>query len=218
MTGMVAFTLRWRLAQFLEIRWWQRYLSRRNPASYLEWKRNYWRAFLRKSGLQIPPGIAVLDAGCGPAGIFIVLDEQRVHALDPLLPEYAARLPHFSPGDYPQVRFFPQALEHFDPGLRYDLVFCLNAINHVSDLSRSLDQLAKLTRPGGQLALSVDVHHYDFLKKAFRLLPGDVLHPQQHDLKEYEAMLCARGFELEKTLLLKKEGIFSYYLLLARCG
>ena len=207
---------RWHIAQFFEIRWWQRYLKHRDKSAYLNWKRGYWRDFLQKSGLQVPPGARVLDAGCGPAGIFMILEEQLVDALDPLLGHYEKSLPHFRRSDYPQVRFFEAPLESFFPDDHYDFVFCLNAINHVADLPCCLDRLAALTRPGGLLALSVDAHNHALLKHLFRLAPADILHPHQHDLSEYREMLGNRGFQVTDAILIKEEAIFNYHLLLAR--
>lgn len=210
---------RWRIAQFFEIRWWRRYLSNKEKTAYLDWKRAYWQRFLALAGIEPPPAEAqVLDAGCGPAGIFIVLTTQKVVALDPLLPRYERDLPHFSPADYPNVRFVAQPLENYFPesGAPFDLVFCLNAINHVADLQTAFDRLAALTKPGGTLALSVDAHNFGWLKHIFRLAPGDILHPHQLDLAEYQAALTARGFRVERTVLVKKELIFSYFLLVAQ--
>jgi SAM-dependent methyltransferase len=205
--------LRWQIAQFFEIRWWQRYLGGRDKTAYLTWKKNYWQQFLAQANLAPRAGERVLDAGCGPAGIFSVLTAQRVDALDPLLDLYAAKLPHFSPTDYPHVRFFCQTLETFFPDNQYDTVFCLNAINHVADLADSLDRLVALTRRGGTLAVSIDAHKYKIAKRALRFLPGDILHPHQFDLEEYRAMLTARGCALRREVLLKKGGLFDYWLL-----
>lgn len=209
-------TLRWRLAQFFEIRWWQRYLGAREKTAYLDWKRTYWYNFLAKSGIEIPPGARILDAGCGPAGIFTILDQHAVDALDPLLEQYEQKLSHFNKLDFPRVHFFNQPLESFSPDYQYDVVFCLNAINHVADMEKCLDRLAALTKVDGVLALSVDAHNYRFLKKIFRLFPGDVLHPHQYDLREYRGMLRGRGFLVEGEVLVKKETIFNYYLLTGR--
>jgi len=207
---------RWRVAQFFEIRWWRRYLSRRDKNAYLAWKRQYWQHFLRKSDLDIPSDAAVLDAGCGPAGIFTILENKTIDALDPLLDEYEKTLPHFRGNDYPQVRFFNTPLEFFFPDKKYDFVFCLNALNHVADLSLSLNRLTDLTKPGGTLAVSVDAHNHTWLKKIFCLFPADILHPHQFDVEEYRAMLTAHGFQIKKEVLLKKEAIFNYYLLVAK--
>jgi SAM-dependent methyltransferase len=204
--------LRWRLAQFFEIRWWRRYLAPQHPEAYLEWKKAYWRRLLDRHGLWPPAGAAVLDAGCGPAGIFTVLDGCAVDAVDPLLDRYAATLPHFRPGAYPGVRFFTAMLETFEPGRKYDTVFCLNAINHVADLPAALRRLAALLDPGGRLVLAVDVHRHPFLKRAFRLLPADVLHPHQHTMDDYRAMLEAAGLAPGQDALIRSGKIFEYRL------
>jgi len=208
--------LRWQIAQFFEIRWWRYYLSGKEKTAYLDWKKNYWKQFLAQTGVAMLPGEKVLDAGCGPAGIFMILTHQAVDALDPLLEHYRKELPHFRTIDYPHTKFFCEKIEHYYPENQYDTVFCLNAINHVADLPLCLDRLAALTKQDGTLVLSVDVHNSSFLKRVFRLFPGDILHPHQHDLAEYEAMLSERGFYLERKIQIKKEWIFGYWVLVAR--
>ena len=209
-------TLRWRIAQFCELRWWRRYLSRREKTGYLDWKRRYWLDFLQKSAVLLPPGARVLDAGCGPAGIFTVLHDQATDALDPLLADYEKHLDHFSRADHPQVRFFAVRLEDFFPDRHYDCVFCLNAVNHVADLQRCFDRLADLTTAGGILAVSVDVHRFSWLKRLFRAVPADILHPHQYDLEEYRDMIATRGLRIDRTVLLNEGYIFNYCLLVFR--
>ncbi|MEO1626041.1 MAG: class I SAM-dependent methyltransferase, partial [Bacteroidota bacterium] len=152
--------IRWKVAQAAEIRWWQRYLRKRPKADYLRWKRQYWQDMLQKSGLSLAPQSTVLDAGCGPAGIFTILQQQKVDAVDPLLKEYEQKLVHFDPADYPWTRFHPLALENYQTDKTYDVIFCLNAINHVADLNACLDQLVQWLAPGGQLFLSIDAHNH----------------------------------------------------------
>ncbi len=209
---------RWKIAQAAEIRWWQNYLKNKDPKEYLHWKRDYWNGLLQKAEVQLQAGERVLDAGCGPAGIFMVMEDQQVDALDPLLDRYESDLAHFDPKTYPHTRFHALPLEQFDTEKKYDKVFCLNAINHVADLPRCFDQLLAAVKPGGQLLVSIDAHNYAPLKSIFRLLPGDILHPHQYDLQEYEQMLLQRGCSIERTVLLKKELIFNYYLMVAKAG
>lgn len=207
---------RWHIAQFFEKYWWQNYLRKKDKYGYLNWKTAYWKAFLQKSGLPVPPDAVILDAGCGPAGIFLLAQGAATDAFDPLLGEYERLLPHFKRSDFPHVRFFEATLEDFSSDRApYDVVFCLNALNHVDDLSRSLNRLAELTRTGGTLAVSIDAHNHGWLKWLFRLIPGDILHPHQYAIEEYAAMLTTRGCTVERVVLHKKEWIFSYYLLLA---
>jgi 2-polyprenyl-6-hydroxyphenyl methylase/3-demethylubiquinone-9 3-methyltransferase len=211
----MVFTLRWRIAQFFEIRWWQRYLRSKDKWAYLNWKRAYWLDFLKKSNIQVPENASILDAGCGPAGIFMLNIGGSMDAFDPLLGEYRRLLPLFKEEDYPHVHFFESTLEDYAPQQQYDLVFCLNAINHVANIEQGFDQLVRFTRPGGTLAVSVDAHNYTLLERIFKAVPGDILHPHQYDLEAYKQMLIRRGCTLESTILIKKELIFNYYLLVA---
>lgn len=205
-------TIRWKIAQAAELRWWQHYLRRRSPAAYLDAKRTYWQRILREAAVPVPPGARVLDAGCGPAGIFMVLDHCRVDAVDPLLAYYADRLPHFAPAAYPWVRFVAQPLEQFEPPHPYDLVFCLNALNHVADLEAATRRLIAALQPGGVLVLTVDAHRHAVLKHFFRTLPGDILHPHQHGPADYRRLLEEEGGTLQQVRRLKTGRIFEYWL------
>jgi 2-polyprenyl-3-methyl-5-hydroxy-6-metoxy-1,4-benzoquinol methylase len=206
---------RWRLAQALEIRWWKKYLNPQAPAAYLAWKRAYWLGFLEKIQCPLPQGKHILDAGCGPAGIFTILEKNnRVEALDPLLEQYERHLSHFSQAHYPGVRFWSQPLETFCAERPFDHVFCLNAINHVADLQLCLNNLAQCTAPnGGVLVLSIDAHRWSVLKWIFRWLPGDALHPHQHSLADYEQLLDSAGLSVQHRFRLQNELIFGYWAL-----
>ncbi len=187
-------------------------MARRDPAAYLRDKRAYWHRTLAELDLRPPPaGTRVLDAGCGPAGIFTILPDQRVTALDPLLPAYARDLPHFDPADYPNVTFVTGTLEDPPPlGDPFPLIYCFNAVNHVADWDAALDGLTALAAPGGRLVISSDVHRHALLYRIFRALPGDLLHPQQHRAAHYHAALRARGWVLECERVLRTERIFEY--------
>ncbi len=203
-------TLRWRTAQFLELRWWQWYLRGQTPTHYLSSKKAYWWRLLDQLDVTIIAGAHVLDAGCGPAGVFTLLHErQRVTALDPLLPRYE-RLSVFAANEYPGVQFVPEALEKTELTTPFDVIYCFNAINHVADWEKSLDTLTRLARPGTQLVISSDVHRHAWLLPLFRGLPGDALHPQQHLAPHYTEALTRRGWIVEREVELRREQIFSY--------
>ncbi|MCC6411696.1 MAG: class I SAM-dependent methyltransferase [Saprospiraceae bacterium] len=207
---------RWQAAQFFELRWWRSYLAGQKPENYLAWKRRYWSDFLEKSEIYPTPGACVLDAGCGPAGIFTVLKKNVVWAVDPLLDYYDTNLEHFRKSDYPWVRFEAASMESLDKEDFFDVVFCLNAVNHVADWTAAMAALVRVLKPGGTLVLSVDVHRHGLLKTLFRLFPGDVLHPQQHDLNDYVSWLERSGMAPLRMFSLKKERIFEYWVLVCR--
>ena len=157
-------------------------------------------------------GLRVLDAGCGPAGVFTVLPKASVTAVDPLLADYDA-LPHFGRTAHPNVHWRDTALEDFADVGAYDYVFCLNVLNHVRDLGAVLRVLAKALRPEGTLVLSVDAHRHAWLKPVFRAVPGDVLHPHQLGLGEYEAACREAGLRVERKRLYDTPALFDYWVL-----
>ncbi|RZK43541.1 MAG: class I SAM-dependent methyltransferase [Pedobacter sp.] len=209
---------RWRIAQYFEIRWWKSYLKDKDINSYLTRKLAYWNGFLKKIEEHASPSkdFKILDAGCGPAGIFIALQDNDVTAIDPLLEKYNENLNHFSFEQYPLTKFQTIALEVFEGNEAFDLVYCLNAINHVSDLKQAFYQLYKSTKQGGTLVVSIDAHNVTFLKHIFRLQPGDILHPHQYDLNEYQQMLIQLNCTILQTVLIKKEFLFNHYVIVAR--
>ena len=143
------------------------------------------------------------------------LSHCQVDAVDPLLEKYEAKLAHFSSDHYPSTRFIAQPFEQFSTEKKYEIVFSINAINHVADLEQCLDKLVDLTAKNGILVMSIDAHNYLIFKHLFRLIPGDILHPHQYDLEEYKAMLRSRNMHISQSILLKKEFFFDYHVLVA---
>ena len=207
---------RWKVAQAVEIRWWKNYLRDQKPTEYLIKKQSYWQRVLNQINLEVNEEDFLLDAGCGPAGIFINFDQNQVHALDPLLDQYETELSFFKREDFPWVQFHKCQLEEFDTRGQYDKVFCLNAINHVENIQIGFDRLAALVKENGTLVVSIDAHNYWGFKHLFRLLPGDILHPHQYDIREYREMLETRGMQILDCINLKQQFFFDYYILTAK--
>jgi len=206
-------SLRWKIAQNIELRWWKNYLKGKSPKEYLAWKKDYWRKTLKQLKVELEPGMKILDAGCGPAGIFTILEDHQVTAMDPLLDKYAADLPHFQPTDYPYCEFANASLESYTSKAPFDLIFCINAINHVDDIDVAVKNLAKNLKPNGRLIMTIDAHNFGVLKTIFQLIPGDILHPHQYNLKDYQEMMEKVGFDIQSSVKLKSEFIFDYWSL-----
>lgn len=206
---------KWRVAQWAEWRWWRWYLRKKVPADYLAQKTAYWYRFLHSCGISAEEAKSILDAGCGPAGIFMVCNNPIVCALDPLLPLYEKHLVHFDPKAWPGVDFIPIALEDWTPETKFELIFCLNAINHTRDLKLSLEKLRQVLHPEGKLILSTDTHKYDLLCRIFQWLPGDLLHPHQYGEAAYRNFLEEAGFSIERAFVSRKGKIFDYTVFVA---
>lgn len=210
-------TLRWRTAQFFETLWWRNYLAKKDVNEYLKYKIIYWDKVLDSisSEVKLKESNYILDAGCGPAGIFIALKDHKVAAFDPLLDKYNETLQHFKFEMYPSVAFKTDTLESFKSNDQFDVVFCMNAINHVSELDKAFLTLYQLTKTGGKIVVSIDAHNRQFFKHLFRLQPADILHPHQYDLAEYKEMLTSLNCKITLTTLIKEEFLFNHYILVA---
>jgi len=202
---------RWKIAQAAEIRWWKRYLAKQSVEEYAGWKKDYWTSLMETLKLSPKPNAKVLDAGCGPAGIFTALEGCKVVAVDPLLNEYD-RLDHFDRSRYPFVSWYAQPLETFEGEASFDFVFCLNVINHVRDIDVATDVLAKAAKPNGTIIISVDAHRHTWLKPIFRTIPGDILHPHQLDLQDYEQLFLRHGMVVVDKVLYREEFLFDYWV------
>jgi 2-polyprenyl-6-hydroxyphenyl methylase/3-demethylubiquinone-9 3-methyltransferase len=211
---------KWRLAQNLEIRWWKRYLTGKDKSAYYEWKRNYWLNALNELKEFVPKlsGLHIADVGSGPAGIFTILNDNTVDAIDPLIDSYKNSISIFITEDFPWVNFVNQDLENWTPEKKYDVIFCLNAINHVENIYQGYRNLYNALKPGGILVISTDAHRWNLLKWIFNLLPGDMLHPQQFNLEDYRLMLNREHFTIHGEVCLHKGVIFSHYVQVARKG
>jgi SAM-dependent methyltransferase len=207
---------RWKIAQYFEALWWRLYLFGKSEEDYLKWKKSYWQDFLKKNEIAVNAGDRIIEIGSGPAGIFMMFPGHQVTAVEPLLAKYKKLLSHFGGGEPGHVDFVEMPFEQYQSGSTFDKVFCLNVINHVSDLPVCMRKLYDLTEPGGQLFISVDAHRRAFLKNIFRRIPWDILHPQQHALSDYQAMLTVKGFTIERVELVRSEWIFNYYLIIAK--
>jgi ubiquinone/menaquinone biosynthesis C-methylase UbiE len=106
--------------------------------------------------LGLRPGMNVLDAGCGTGASLEWLQEAvspagRVIGVDLSAAHVAAASTHRSAQiEIMQANFMNAA---FTPA-SFDLVWCTNTINHLSDPVRGVRYLAGLLRPGGRVALA----------------------------------------------------------------
>ncbi len=207
--------IRWKIAQWAERIWWKRYLKNKSVEEYLHWKENYWNGFLDKIGIdkkQIENN-NIIDLGCGPAGIFMLF--KNATAVDPLLDKYDKDLAHFSKENYSTNTFTTSSIEDYQPQEKFETLFCINAINHVSDMQKGIAKLIECASDSAQLIISIDAHNHNFLKKIFQLLPGDILHPHQYKLQEYKDKIEAAGWEITQTVEMDRAFIFNYYVLVA---
>jgi 2-polyprenyl-6-hydroxyphenyl methylase/3-demethylubiquinone-9 3-methyltransferase len=211
-------SLRYHLAQSLEQLWWRRYLGKQNPEKYIDWKRNYWIQFLEKlpSELIQADNQNLADLGCGPAGVFMVLQNQKITAVDPLLSKYETTT-FFDLKNYPWVNFKNAQIENLEPKEEFDGAFCLNAINHVQNLQVALQTIEKSLKPGGWLVLSSDVHKRKWSRKLLKNVSWiDPLHPQQDHAEDYENAFQDLKLNIQSSFRHGEKFLFEYRVWILR--
>jgi len=105
--------------------------------------------------LGLKPGMAVLDAGCGTGEALQWLSDEvgpsgRVIGIDLATAHVAAARERAPPGAHVLQADVLKA--PFPPG-SFDLIWCVNTLNHVREPVRGVRTLATLLRPGGRIAL-----------------------------------------------------------------
>lgn len=216
MSESLIHNLRWHVAQQVEINWWKKYLSAKDKNHYQQYKKTYWKQLLNQIKCNIFPDKLehILEVGCGPAGMFILLDQYKVHALDPLIDKYESKLLHFKKSNYPNVEFINTSFEKFLSHKIYKLIICMNVLNHVQDISMCSRKLIQLLDNKGFLLLSIDSHNYLIIKYLFKAIPLDILHPHQYDLNEYKNMFKQSGCKVMETICIRKGFFFNHHVLL----
>jgi 2-polyprenyl-3-methyl-5-hydroxy-6-metoxy-1,4-benzoquinol methylase len=101
-------------------------------------------------------GQRVLDIGCGPRGSLEWADmaKQRV-GIDPLVDEYRKLGADKHKMTYVKAR--SEKIPFADGS--FDIVTCLNALDHVDDLDATIAEIKRVTKTGGLFLLSTEIGH-----------------------------------------------------------
>lgn len=143
-------------------------------------------------------GRRILDVGCGPRGTLDWATEAAARVgLDPLADAYVrelgadARAMEYVTGDAERMPFADRS---------FDVVTCVNALDHVRDPARAAAEMARVLEPGGTLLLVTDVGHRP------RLTEPHTFGPEVLDLfagafeVEQERMLAPTGTGIDDSL------------------
>lgn len=125
-------------------------------------KEDFVHALARWSGLdRLPPGSTVLDVGCGIGGSARIL--ARDYGLEVLgisiSPAQIERARQLTPSSLPNCRFAVMDALDLDlpdgaAGRGFDAVWSVEAGPHMPDKQRYADELLRVLRPGGLLAVA----------------------------------------------------------------
>lgn len=168
---------------------------RRNP----EVLEQYWREYREFDRIRplVAEGSRVLDVGCGISTILHALPGERI-GIDALAESYKRLY------DYPtDIQIEEASAEALPFGERFfDVVFCSNALDHMTSPERALAEMRRVLRPGGKLVLTVEV----FEGEAHR----DPAHPHALDEPAVRRLLAGARFDVEYSALAPWIGISRY--------
>lgn len=99
-------------------------------------------------------GKSILDIGCGPRGSleWCTMAARRV-GLDPLAESYRRMNPNLQ---MELVEGGAESIPFSDDS--FDKVTCFNALDHVDDLTKSLSEIHRVLKKGGDFLLITDIH------------------------------------------------------------
>lgn len=164
----------------------------------MEGRRAQWEPVVRAAaGCRVfRPGERVLDIGCGLDTVLDFIDGVRGVTLDSLMAELRAMGLSEAAS---HTAGMMEALPFKDAS--FDRVFLMNVLDHVLNPEAGLAEVARVLRPGGQLALSVDTfsgvtfHRKRLHKWWARVRGARTKHPWVFSERSVGALLRRIGLE-----------------------
>jgi trans-aconitate methyltransferase len=135
--------------------------------------------------------VSVLDAGCG-TGILLSKIHQKYPNIQPTGSEYSPNGLEFAKKRLPNGDFHVLDLSKENLGRKFDLITCIDVLEHIPDDVAALGNLLSMT--GGHLILSVP------LGPLFQVEAERMGHVHGYSRDELEKKLSEAGFEVVKVI------------------
>lgn len=158
------------------------YHARKQPGPTLEIKLVYWRRILdavRSEGVAVGSDSRVLDMGCGGTSLLLALEQGRLTGVDPLMDFYLDKFPSLAGAP---VTWLSGTAEAFRSPAPFDVVFLINALDHVRSPARAALNLSRLVAPGGHLVLVLNAHTTRVARGYFALFHHLIDPPHPHQI------------------------------------
>ncbi len=152
------------------------------------------------------PVIRLIDVGCGPSCLGQHITAEERWFLDPLLEKYKPLFGDAIPaGHHLSKKLEDAALDEN----YFELVLCLNALDHVRDPWLVLRQIHRILKPGGLFILTLYTRHplLAFLRnlQEYFHLSTDAAHPYTFTKRKMESDLNDAGLAIQTTKMIEKD-------------
>jgi len=129
----------------------------------------------------------VADFGCGPRGSLAwITDAKALYGIDVLVPEYLKSF-HKCMKTHPMI-YVSSTEEHIPmPTESVDVIFSLNALDHVKDFAQICSELRRILKSGGELIGSFNLNGQPTAAEPQKLTREKI---QRYLLKDYQIKHC----------------------------
>jgi ubiquinone/menaquinone biosynthesis C-methylase UbiE len=195
---------RWSQAQVKEDAFWQR---EDVLESQMERVVSRYKPVIMKISQEIPSNPVIVDVGCGPTCAARLFNSDLTIFLDPLIPSYQITYPKLLPkGDK-----ISSTAEKIPLKVNIsDVVFCVNALDHMIDPGKALNEMRRVLKHDGLFILGVFLHPPPiaiarmFIEKCLPFLREDA-HPYSYTRKSIRKLLGNYFSIKEEILVFRKE-------------
>lgn len=179
---------RWLEAQSLEA-------APEAPEDIQEWlhvRRETWTHLLNYLACEslLKKSRRILDVGGKATTIFLALPDGQRYAIDPAYKHLFSQHPFLKElEEYRDVNFIALPIEeaNLEP---FDLIFCINMLDHVEHVGAVASKIEQLLAPGGRLVLVVDCYADRVVRDLVRWFDVDLPHPHHFIAEDIVKIFC----------------------------
>jgi SAM-dependent methyltransferase len=129
------------------VSYWNNYV--RQPGPWEPTRRYYRRRLAEIYGFLIPPGLRVLELGCGPGDLLAVLRPSYGLGID-----FSEAAIEIARSKYPQLKFRQADVHDFECTEKFDVIVCSDLVNELWDVQRVLSHAQRLSHSGTRVILN----------------------------------------------------------------
>jgi len=136
---------------FSKMKWAKEFPKHKNEAL------SYWRTYRFLDDIleiiKVSDESRLLDVGCGIASVLHFIDKGDKHAIDPLAEDYKKLYQY--PDNIKLIQGVAEEMPYQDG--YFDVVFCTNVLDHVSEPLSTIKEIDRVLKKQGHLVLTVEL-------------------------------------------------------------